>query len=337
MRLDRAALAGRVAAFEDDDDLQPLVADPLLELDELDLEGRTARGDTPCSTVSGRSHRALRRAGPPRYRRARRFAWSGLPSISASSSSLGSPASAGDTWLPWSSSLREVVVEDRPAHERERAPPVEAIEELAHRKPMYRRCRVRPSSTVDGPCQHSSTLTPASSLATSWRTAIRPSICGIALRLMFVRMSTFSISVSRLDGRCLYGSVAVMMSMPFMVTVPTWRSPRTSSEIVAARFGWPWTSRPWAIALSLSRKNHGEYAPRTSPSWPGSREARRRPHDVRTRGGPLPAAGTSPHRATWNSTTSPSGSRGAGTSERTASESVRYWIDRSSQSRKSIG
>ena len=38
MRLDRAALAGGVATLEDDDDLQALAPDPLLELDELDLE-----------------------------------------------------------------------------------------------------------------------------------------------------------------------------------------------------------------------------------------------------------------------------------------------------------
>ena len=44
--LDRAALAGRVAAFEDDGDLEPFVADPLLELDELDLEpGELAQVD----------------------------------------------------------------------------------------------------------------------------------------------------------------------------------------------------------------------------------------------------------------------------------------------------
>src|ERR1700675_2366736 len=36
--LDRPALAGRVAALEHDDDLQALVADPFLELHELDLE-----------------------------------------------------------------------------------------------------------------------------------------------------------------------------------------------------------------------------------------------------------------------------------------------------------
>jgi hypothetical protein len=37
-RLDRAALAGAVAALEDDADLEPLVDDPLLEVDELDVE-----------------------------------------------------------------------------------------------------------------------------------------------------------------------------------------------------------------------------------------------------------------------------------------------------------
>ena len=39
-RLDRAALAGAVAPLEDDADLQPLVLDPLLQLDELDVQPR---------------------------------------------------------------------------------------------------------------------------------------------------------------------------------------------------------------------------------------------------------------------------------------------------------
>ena len=37
-RLDRAALAGAVATFEHDADLEPLVDDPLLELDQLDVQ-----------------------------------------------------------------------------------------------------------------------------------------------------------------------------------------------------------------------------------------------------------------------------------------------------------
>ena len=37
-RLDRAALAGAVAALEDDADLETLVDDPLLQLDELDVQ-----------------------------------------------------------------------------------------------------------------------------------------------------------------------------------------------------------------------------------------------------------------------------------------------------------
>ena len=37
-RLDRAALAGGVAAFEHDADLEPLVDDPLLQLDQLDVQ-----------------------------------------------------------------------------------------------------------------------------------------------------------------------------------------------------------------------------------------------------------------------------------------------------------
>ena len=37
-RLDRAALAGAVAPLEDDADLQALVHDPLLQLDELDMQ-----------------------------------------------------------------------------------------------------------------------------------------------------------------------------------------------------------------------------------------------------------------------------------------------------------
>ena len=37
-RLDGAALAGAVAAFEDDADLEPFVLDPLLQLDELDVQ-----------------------------------------------------------------------------------------------------------------------------------------------------------------------------------------------------------------------------------------------------------------------------------------------------------
>ena len=39
-RLDGAALAGRVAALEDDHDLQPFDLDPFLEFDKLDLQAR---------------------------------------------------------------------------------------------------------------------------------------------------------------------------------------------------------------------------------------------------------------------------------------------------------
>jgi hypothetical protein len=42
-RLDGSALAGGVAALEDDDDLEPTGADPFLELDELHLEHRELR------------------------------------------------------------------------------------------------------------------------------------------------------------------------------------------------------------------------------------------------------------------------------------------------------
>ena len=37
-RLDRPALAGAVAPFEDDADLEPLVLDPFLQLHELDVQ-----------------------------------------------------------------------------------------------------------------------------------------------------------------------------------------------------------------------------------------------------------------------------------------------------------
>ena len=38
MRADRAALAGAVAPFEDDDDAQALVLDPVLQVAQLDLQ-----------------------------------------------------------------------------------------------------------------------------------------------------------------------------------------------------------------------------------------------------------------------------------------------------------
>ena len=64
MRLDHAALAGRVATLEHDHDLQALVADPLLELDELDLEPAQLR--EICLVLEGLSWRGGRpRGGAP--------------------------------------------------------------------------------------------------------------------------------------------------------------------------------------------------------------------------------------------------------------------------------
>ena len=46
MRLDRAALPGRVAAFEDDDDAQPLLLHPILQRAQLALQARQLLVDT---------------------------------------------------------------------------------------------------------------------------------------------------------------------------------------------------------------------------------------------------------------------------------------------------
>ena len=89
-RLDRPALAGGVAAFEDDADLQALRHDPLLQLDELDVQAlelllvflpahalgcgggalvsHVARSPWPCA-------RSRRRAGPPVCRAAWSSGW----------------------------------------------------------------------------------------------------------------------------------------------------------------------------------------------------------------------------------------------------------------------
>ena len=56
-RLDHPALAGSVATLEHDDDFQPLMANPLLEFDELDLEPAQLR--EVCLVLEGFSNRMI--------------------------------------------------------------------------------------------------------------------------------------------------------------------------------------------------------------------------------------------------------------------------------------